>query len=105
LYLVQGQNLMQYNGSAISPAYEWWSRDYILPKPTVLTAGYINCFGPVTVTVYADGVQRYQQQFFAAGYFRMPSGSKALRWSYKLSGTGTVKEISLAERRQELRSV
>jgi hypothetical protein len=105
LYLVQGQNLMQYNGSATTPSYEWWSRDYILPKPTVLTAGYINCAGPVTVTVYADGVQRYQGVFYAAGYFRMPSGSKALRWSYKLSGTGTVKEISLSERRQELRSV
>ena len=105
LYLVQGQNLMQYNGSAVSPSYEWWSKDYILPKPTVLTSGFINCSGPVTITVYANGVQWYQGTFYSAGYFRMPSGSKALRWSYKLTGTGIVKEISLTERRQELRGV
>jgi hypothetical protein len=105
LYLVQGQNLSQYGGSASAATYEWWSKDYILPRPIALTVGYIDCSGPVTVTVYADGVQRFQGTYYAKAYFRMPSGSKALRWSYKLAGTGTVKEISLAERRQELRSV
>ena len=105
LYLVQGRNLMQYKGAGTTPLYEWWSKDYILPKPSSFTVGYIDCSGPVTVTLYADGVQRFQGAYIGRTYFRIPSGSKALRWSYKLNGSGRVKEISFAERRQELRGV
>lgn len=105
LYMVQGRNLMQYKGAGTTPLYEWWSKDYILPKPSSFTVGYIDCSGPVTVTLYADGVQRFQGAYIGRTYFRIPSGSKALRWSYKLNGSGRVKEISFAERRQELRGV
>lgn len=105
LYLVQSNRLAQYKGSATSPGYDWWSKDYILPKPTALTAGYINTNGPTTITVYADGLPWHTVSVFAPGYFRLPSGKKALRWSYRLQGTGNVKEISLTERRQELMRV
>lgn len=105
LYLVQGNDLYQYKGGPALLEYDWWGKDYILPKPTTFTVGYINCTGTVTVTLYANGVQRHQQTFGGASYFRIPSGSKALRWSYRLSGSGTVKEMSFAERRAELRNV
>lgn len=102
LYLVQTNKLMQYKGLATSPGYDWWSKEHILLKPTVFTVGYINTNGPCTVSVYADGALWHQQTLYAPGYFRMPSSKKALRWSYRLQGTGYVKELSIAERRQEL---
>lgn len=105
LYLIDGNYLYQYKGSATSLTYDWWSKDHILPRPTSFTAGFINCSGQVTVTVYADGVQAFQQTFLAPSYFRMATGRKALRWSYRLSGTGIVKELTIAERRRELRRV
>lgn len=104
LYLVQGNQLNQYRGgSALS--YEWHSKDFILSTPTLFTAGYINTDGTTTLTVYADGNQWFTQAFTGPAYFRLPSGRKFLRWSYKLTGTGRVKELSLAERREELRRV
>jgi hypothetical protein len=105
LYLVRGNQLFQHNASALSSTYEWWSKDYILPKPISFTAGYIDCVGDVTLSVYADGVLRFTQAFIGKTYFRMPTGSKALRWSFKLDGSATVKEVSLAERRAELSRV
>lgn len=105
LYEVRGNKLYQHNGSATSQSYEWVGRDHILAKPTSFTAGYINCVGSVTVTLYADGVVRHTQTFVDRSYFRITTGQKAVRWSLKLAGTGTVKEISIAERREELARV
>lgn len=105
LYAVRGNKLYQHNGSAANQDYDWAGKDHILPKPTLFTAGYINCVGDVRLTVYADGVVRHTQVFTGKTYFRMPTGQKALRWSIRLSGSATVKEISLAERREELARV
>ncbi len=105
LYLMQGTGLYQYKGGS-DVTYTWHSKEFILPKPINFGAGYINTTGPVTLTLYADGVQWGSPMTFTApSYFRVASGSKSLRWSYKLSGTGIVKEISIAETMSELRDV
>lgn len=104
LYYVSGTQLLQYKSGA-SAQYNWWGRDSILSRPINFGAGYINTSGTVTLTIYADGVQWHKQTFTEPGYFRIPSGRKALRWSYRLTGTGVVKELSLAETMQELRNV
>lgn len=104
LYLVRTNKLYQYRGG-IYLNYDWWSKDYILPTPSLFTAGYINTDGQTTLTVYADGQTWFSQTFYAPAYFRLPSGNKALKWSMRLQGTGVVKELSLASRRGELRAV
>lgn len=104
LYYTNGTQLLQYKGGS-NASYDWWSRDYILPKYTLLTAGYINTDAQTIITVYKDGAQCHQQTVTEPSYFRLPSGSKGLKWSFRLQGTGVVKELTLAERREELRSV
>lgn len=104
LYIVTGSTLSQYKGGSDQSA-TWWSKEYILTKPTLFTAGYINTTGLITLTVYADGQVWHTESFTSPSYFRLPTGRKFLRWSYKLEGSGYVKEISLAERRQELKGV
>lgn len=104
IYYVNGTQLLQYKGGS-DMSYTWWGKDFILPKPKNFGAGYINTNGPVTLTIYAGDQQWFQQSFTGAGYFRIPSGHKALRWSMKLAGSGYVKEISIAETMQELANV
>lgn len=105
LYEIRGTSLYQHNGSSTSATYDWQGKDHIMVKPVSFTSGFINCTGSVTVKLYADGVQRMSQTFSSRSYFRIPSGQKALRWSIRLTGTGIVKEISIAERREELARV
>ena len=104
LYVVNGSQLSQYRGGS-DLTYDRWSKEYILPKPINFGAGYINTDGPVTLTVYADGQQWHQQSFTKAGYFRLKGGSKRLRWSFRLQGTGSIKEVSIAETMEELKNV
>ena len=105
LYIAQGQNLLQYKGGSTPFTYDWWSKDIFKPRPVQLNAGYVNTDGPVTVSVYLDGALLHQQSFTQASYFRLPSGKKGLKWSFRLQGTGTVKELSLASRKSELANV
>lgn len=104
LYYVNGTGLYQYKGGS-DVNYDWWSKDYILAKPTLFTAVYVNTSAPATVTVYADGATWHTQRVSSAGYYRMPTGKKSLRWSFRIEGKGIIKEFSMAERREELRSV
>ena len=104
LYVVDGTSLLQYKGGGTA-AYNWWSRDTILSRPVNFGAGYINTDASVTLSVYADGLLWHRQQFAAPGYFRVPSGSKKLRWSFRLEGVGRIKELTLAETMEELKNV
>lgn len=104
LYYVSNSQILQYKNGA-SAQYNWWSRDTILSRPINFGAGYINTSSSVTLTIYADGAQWHKQTFTTPGYFRIPSGRKALRWSYRLEGSGIIKELSLAETMQELSNV
>lgn len=108
LYYVDGTALLQYrSGSDLT--YQWHSKDFVLPKPTNFGAVYLNVGSSagetVTFTIYADGSIWHTFTTGAPGYFRLPSGRKAVRWSFKLVGTATVKEVTIAERMEELRRV
>lgn len=123
LYFVNGTSLQQYRGGS-DLDYSWTSKDFILPKPVNFGAGYINAQpGTVAVSIYADGelwhtmtltvsatkttitIGSSTTDMVPAGYFRLPGGRKALRWSVKLAGKAIVREFALAERMEELRRV
>lgn len=82
-------------------AYTWWSKDFIFTTPRNLGAGFIRCSGPVTLTVYADGVA-WVTKTVSTGYFRLKSGTKKARWSIKLQGTAVVEEFYLGRTFEEL---
>lgn len=103
LYFSKGANIYQFRaGSAYT--YTWWSRDFIFTQPRNLGAGYIRCSAPVTMTLYMDGVQWWTGAV-SSGYFRLPAGRTALRWSVKLQGAATVEELYIARTMQELKRV
>lgn len=103
LYYAIGANVYLFRGGE-KYAYTWWSRDYIFRRHRNLGAGFIRCSGPVTLTLYVDGVQ-WVQQTVTSGHFRLKAGRAGLRWSVKLEGTATVEELYLARTMTELQSV
>jgi hypothetical protein len=105
LYYTVGADLFRFNESAVVLNADWWSKDFIFPKPINFGAGYIRCAGAVTLTLYANGSQYYQTTINETGYFRLPSGLSQMRWSVRLQTQYTVYELALAQTLEELRSV
>lgn len=105
LYYSVGTKLYRFRGSESFHTADWWSKDYVLGKHVNFGAGYIRCQGPVTITLYADGVQWHQVTMNSTGYFRIPAGNRALKWSIRLQTTSVVEEVVIAESMTELRSV
>lgn len=103
LYYSVGANVYKFR-SGDPYGYTWWSRDWIMSRPVNLGVGYVRASGPVTVTVIADDVVRWTDTV-STGYFRLPAGFKALRWSVRLQGTSTVEELYLARSMEELRGL
>lgn len=100
LYYSIGANVYQFAaGSNLS--YTWHSREYTAAHHVSLGAGYLRASGSVTMTVYADDVQVFSGSV-QPGYFRLPGGRAARRWSVRLQGTATVEELFLARTMREL---
>lgn len=94
LYYSIGSAVYQYNAGA-AKTFDWWSKDFIFPEHATFGAGYIRCDGPVTLKLYAEGVLVYERQL-TTGHFRIRDLKKQLRWSIRLTGTNTVRELHLA---------
>jgi hypothetical protein len=103
LYYAQGSSLYQYRGGT-ALTFDWWSKDFLPPKPLNFGAGFLRATGPVTLTVYQDGAVWVTKQI-SPGYFRLPSGRKSRRWSFRLSGVSDVFELHIAETLKELANV
>jgi hypothetical protein len=104
MYYSQGAGVYRFRaGSNLSA--DWWSKDFILGYPVNFGALYIRCTGSVTVTLYADSVSWYSFAAASTGYYRLPAGKKALRWSIRLQTSANVEEVAIAESMGELRSV
>lgn len=94
LYYSIGNAVYQYNAGA-AKTFDWWSKDFIFPEHATFGAGYIRCDGPVTLKLYAEGELVYERQL-STGHFRIRDLKKQLRWSIRLTGTNTVRELHLA---------
>ncbi|MDO8311507.1 MAG: hypothetical protein Q7T25_06180 [Sideroxyarcus sp.] len=101
--------LFTYASGAVQQAYTWHSKDFIMPAPICMGAGHIilndDSTGTVTLVIYADGTIRQTVSVSTSGYFRMPSGFMARRWSVKISGGRTVKELYISTSMGELAGV
>jgi len=100
--------LFAYAAGTEQQAYTWHSKDFIMPSPVCLGAGHIildDQSSTVTLTIYADGVEKQTVSVVASGYFRLKSGFLARRWSVKIAAGRTVKELYLATSMAELSRV
>ena len=105
LYYSIGSSVYRFRDASTYYALDWWSKDYVSPEYVCFGAMYLRATGPVTITLYADGEQWYQATLPQTGYYRIPSGKRALRWSLRLQTTAVVTEVALASTMGELRSV
>lgn len=101
LYYSIGQSVYRFRGGAPN-TLTWQGKDHVFSRYEMFGAGYLRADGPVTITVYADGTL-YFTGTVQPGYFRLPGGRKALRWSVKLNSSAEIHELALASTMAELR--
>lgn len=102
LYYTVGNIVYRWNSGA-ALTFDWWSKEWRFPYEVTIGAGYIRTTGSVNVKIYADGVL-HDTQDLVTGFFRIPP-RRAHSWSLRLSGTGTVHEIKVAQSMVELKHV
>jgi hypothetical protein len=106
LYYSKGANVYRLrDGSASYYTLDWWSKEFTLPNFTNFGAFFIRCTASTVVTIYVDGASWTTFTASATGYYRLPAGKRAVRWSVRVQTTGKIEEIALAESMSEFRSV
>lgn len=105
LFVTTEDGFAEFAGSNASLSYEWHSGERLFPAPINFACGVVDAVGTATLTVFADGVLRATVAISGRTSFRLPGGARAYRWSVKLTGTATIREVSLAQSFSELRGV
>ena len=106
LYYSKGANVYRLrDGAAAYYTLDWWSKEFTLPNYTNFGAFYIRCTASTVVTIYVDGASWHTFTAAATGYYRLPAGKRALRWSVRVQTAGKIEEMAMAESMSELRSV
>lgn len=102
LYYSVGANVYQFQaGAALN--FDWWSKDFVFTYPVSFGAGYIKCTGSVTLQVYVDDVL-WRTRVLTSGYFRIKP-RRGMKWSFRLTGSGAVQILQLAQGMSELKRV
>ena len=105
LFVTTATGFAEFAGSSTNLAYEWRSGERLFPLPIGFACGVVDAVGTATLEVYADGVLRGTVAVSGRTNFRLPPNGPAYRWSVKLTGTATVREVSLAQSFAELKGV
>jgi hypothetical protein len=93
------------DGSAAYYTLDWWSKEFTLPNFTNFGAFFIRCTASTVVSIYVDAALWHTFTAATTGYYRLPAGKRAVRWSVRVQTTGKIEEIALAESMSEFRSV
>jgi len=93
------------DGAAAYYTLDWWSKEFTMPNYTNFGAFYIRCTASTAVTIYVDGASWTTFTAAVTGYYRLPAGKRALRWSVRVQTTGKIEEIAMAESMSEFRNV
>lgn len=106
LYLMisdgSGTNVRKFDGGT-SLTYTWQSKELRIEKPINPGVAMVDAEAyPVTFTLYADGDQKYQYSVPNGNLFRLPAGYLAKEFQFKLSGTGAVNQVIVAESPEEV---
>lgn len=109
LYVSDGSAVFDFRAGASRESMTWWSKDFILPRPTNFGVMQLIGSGLLTLTIYADGSVKHTEAVTlddtGATPVRLPSGFMARRWSFSFAGDGEVREVYLATSISELKNV
>jgi hypothetical protein len=86
-------------GSALTA--KWKSKSFRSMRPSVLGTAEVDCAGPVTFKLYADGVLKLTKNLTTLTQFRLPSGFLAVKYAFSLEGTGEVFTVTMASTTME----
>ncbi len=104
LYYSKGAAVYLFKGGGVNKTLDWRGKDWVYPNHVTFGAAYIRADGPVTVKIYAEDTVVYTATQ-VSGYFRLPSLTRALRWSVRFVGNYDIKEFGMAQSMMELKSV
>lgn len=109
LFLIAGGYVCRWGTGDFRELY-YKSKNRRLPFPVCLRAAKITLgsAGTVGFQLFADGVEKHfvtitSDQPYSQHFFRLPSGYKAIEYSYGVSSTAIINEIHIAETMTELR--
>ena len=105
LYVTTATGFAEFAGSSSPLSYAWQSGDRLFPLPVGFACGVVDAVGTATLEVFAEGVSRGTVAVSGRTSFRLAPGSPAYRWSIKVTGTATIREVSLAQSFAELKGV
>jgi hypothetical protein len=104
-FIVNGASLVRLAGGPLLTA-RWISRTFIMLRPCNFSVAQAVCSGSWTVEFYADGVLKHTQTALNGNEtFRLPSGFLSDRWQVAIYGTGTFRELRVAETATDLKAM
>jgi hypothetical protein len=83
-------------------SYTWHSRDFIYPNAITFAAGVVDCIGTCQIEIFADGLSLGVQDVSGFTTLRVDATDRARVWSFKLTGTGIVRSVAIANSFAEL---
>lgn len=108
LYVSNGNTVYEFRAGTTRKSLTWWSKDFIVPKPTNFGVMQLVGSGALTLTVYADGAVKHTEALTLSDtgmtLARLPSGFLARRWSFKFVGDAEINEAYLANSAGELQN-
>jgi hypothetical protein len=104
-FLVNGATLLRLaGGPALNAA--WTSRTFVLNRPCNYSVAQAVCGGDWQIDFYADGILRHTESALnGITTFRLPGGFLADRWQIAISGSGTFRELRVAESATDLKAL
>jgi hypothetical protein len=109
LYVSNGNSVYAFRDGNARNSFTWWSKEFVLPKPTSLGAVQLVGSGTVTLQVFADDELKQTSTITMTEYGktiqRLIGGFMARRWSFRLTGTGEVMEFVAARTVAEFQNV
>jgi hypothetical protein len=106
LYFAEGTQIVRFdNGGTLRGT--WRSKLFRLPQEDNFSFAKVLCKKyeafPI-ITIFADGVQKYQKVLEGPEQFRLPSGFKAADWMFEIEGMVEFTEVCLASSSAELQA-
>lgn len=91
--------LQQWDATTTPISYTWKSKPFYNPHPMNLGVAQIlaDDYSNVNIQVFADGVSKYSGAVTSDDAFRLPSGFRAHRYEFELTGTSNVNKAFLGD--------
>lgn len=98
MYLLRGVGVRPFGVDGDNETHVWRSRQFVFPN--VEGFGWMKVSGPmtspVTVRLFADGVQIHSASVATKNPLRVPA-IKGMRWEIEIESEGRVTEVALAQ--------